>query len=548
MEATPHLSTVAFIFWPVSSSSGNNCTACDRQTGTMADAKDPENDATERALTSQQHSAAGDRSPDDTDRAIGEKDVHNGNPAQNVAIPDSNIVDWDGPDDPANPRNWSKAYKMTNIALVSFAVLYTNLATTLFAPAASLMQAEFGFESDTVEILTITIASLGFAVGQLFVAPLSEVFGRLPIYRASSIFYLGFTAGCARSTHVAEFLVFRLCTGLSAASYMSTGGGTVADLLPKEERGLAMAMFTAGPLFGPVTGPIVGGFVTQDLSWRWTFYLVLMLAGAVTIASFVVMRETSAVAILKAKAARLRKETGNPSLRAAGDKQTPINQLVAHALIRPIKFLVKSPIVSLTSVYIAFNFGVTMLLFATFPLVFQDTYHWTVGISGLAYIGVGVGCAVGIVISAKLSDRLLRAPDGKYRAERRLILMMYVSPVMPIGLFIYGWTTQYKVHWILPIIGTAISAPGVVVINSAAQTYLLDIFGPLAAASAIAAMTLLRNLMGAFVPLAAPSLYANLGLGWGNSVLAFVTVAFIPVPFFFYWRGEWLREKFPVKI
>lgn len=181
------------------------------------------------------------------------KDAEKGNPAGNDAsITDPNLVDWDGPDDPANPRNWSKTFKMANVLLVSLSVLYCNLATTMFSPGAKLMQSEFGFKSDTVEILSITIASLGFAVGQFFVPPISEVFGRVPVYRGSSIFYLGFTAGCARSTNVAEFLVFRLCTGLSAASYMSTGGGTVADLLPKEERGVAMALFTAGPLLGPV--------------------------------------------------------------------------------------------------------------------------------------------------------------------------------------------------------------------------------------------------------------------------------------------------------
>lgn len=180
-------------------------------------------------------------------------DMEKGIPAgDDASIADPNLVDWDGPDDPANPRNWSKAFKMANVLLVSLSVLYCNLATTMFTPGAKLMQREFGFKSDTVEILTITIASLGFAVGQFFVPPLSEVFGRVPVYRVSSILYLGFTAGCARSTHVAEFLIFRLCTGLSAASYMSTGGGTVADLLPKEERGVAMALFTAGPLLGPV--------------------------------------------------------------------------------------------------------------------------------------------------------------------------------------------------------------------------------------------------------------------------------------------------------
>ncbi|GJC86305.1 trichosetin biosynthesis cluster MFS transporter [Colletotrichum liriopes] len=139
------------------------------------------------------------------------KDAESGSPVagESTATPDPNIVDCDGPDDPANPYNWLKAYKLTNVVVVSLSVLYTNLATTMFAPGAPSMQREFGFKSSSVEIMTITMASLGFAVGQLFIPPLSEVFGRMPIYRASSILYLGFTAGCARSTSIAEFLVFR---------------------------------------------------------------------------------------------------------------------------------------------------------------------------------------------------------------------------------------------------------------------------------------------------------------------------------------------------
>ncbi|RMJ24548.1 MFS multidrug transporter [Aspergillus sp. HF37] len=461
---------------------------------------------------------------------------------------DPNIIGWDGPDDPVNPRNWSKGYKLTNVILVSFALLYTNLATTIFAPAANVMQREFGIQNDSVKVLTITIASLGFALGQLFVPPLSEVFGRVPVYRVCSIVYLGFTAGCSRSTNVTEFLVFRLCTGLAAASYMSTGGGTIADLLPKEDRGLAMALFTAGPLFGPVLGPIIGGFATQYLNWRWTFYLILIIAAVVTIASFIFMRETSATILLKRKTARLARETGNSKLRAAGDNQIPLLHLIAHTVIRPVKFLVTSPILCLIALYIAFNFGVTMLLFATFPTVFEDIYNWSVGISGLSYIGIGVGCAIGVFIFAKFSDRLLRANSGEYRAERRLILMMFVSPLLPIALFLYAWTTQYKVHWVVPIISTAIGGPCVVVVTSSSQTYIIDIFGPQTAASAMASINLLRNLLGAFLPLAAPSLYANLGMGWGNSVLAFITMLFIPIPFLFYRYGARLREKFPVRV
>ena len=108
--------------------------------------------------------------------------------AATAAAADPTIVDWTSLDDPSNPRNWSKAKKLTNVVLVSLSVLYCNLATTMFAPGANILRREFGFTSDAVQILTITIASLGFALGQLFVPPLSEVFGRLPIYRTSAIF------------------------------------------------------------------------------------------------------------------------------------------------------------------------------------------------------------------------------------------------------------------------------------------------------------------------------------------------------------------------
>jgi len=147
----------------------------------------------------------------------------------------------------------------------------------MFAPGARELAAEFGVTNNVVETLTITIPSLGASAGPLLFAPLSELTGRVPIYWASSIIYLGCTAGCARSDNATEFLVFRFLCGACSAAFMTCGGGTIADLLPKEKRGAATAMFTAGPLFGPIIGPVVGGFVVEALGWRWTFYLVLIM-------------------------------------------------------------------------------------------------------------------------------------------------------------------------------------------------------------------------------------------------------------------------------
>ena len=80
------------------------------------------------------------------------------------------------------------------------------------------------------------------------------------------------------------------------------------------------------------------------------------------------------------------------------------------------------------------------------------------------------------------------------------------------------------------------------------QIYLVDAFGPQAAASAIAANLVVRNLFGTFLALAAPPLYERLGLGWGNSLLGFICLAFTPVPWLFYRYGEFLRTRFAVKL
>lgn len=77
---------------------------------------------------------------------------------------------------------------------------------------------------------------------------------------------------------------------------------------------------------------------------------------------------------------------------------------------------------------------------------------------------------------------------------------------------------------------------------------MMDMFGPQEAASALAATTLIRNASRAFMALAAVPLYERIGLGWGNSVLGFITLAFTPVPILFFKYGGWLREKFPVKL
>ncbi|KLO99477.1 multidrug resistant protein [Fusarium fujikuroi] len=436
--------------------------------------------------------------------------------------PNPNVVDWDGPDDPQHPLNWSKAQKNLHVGIVSLSTLAANLAATMFAPGAAELSDEFNITSATVTAMTVSLYVLGFALGPLLLAPLSELYGRLIIYHFCNMVYMAFTIGCAFSTNVAMFLVFRIIAGCAASGPMSIGGGTVADLFVQEQRGKAMALFAVGPLLGPVIGPIIGGFVSENVGWRWTFRILLILSGILATVTFALMKETNYTVILQKKALRMRKETGNEKLVANSSRDETAGQMLARAIVRPLKLLIFSPIVLLVSLYTGILFGLIFLLFTTFPSVFQDV------------------------------DKLLGSKKGEENAaprpEDRLLLMKWLGPITPLGLFIYGWTAENRVHWIVPIIGTFIVGFGSLFVVIPGQIYLVDAFGAEAAASAMAANLLVRSPFGAFLDLTAEPLYSKLGLGWGNSVLGFITLAFTPVPWIFYTYGERLRTHFQVDL
>jgi hypothetical protein len=121
--------------------------------------------------------------------------------------------------------------------------------------------------------------------------------------------------------------------------------------------------------------------------------------------------------------------------------------------------------------------------------------------------------------------------------------MMVASFLIPIGLFWYGWSAQAHVHWIMPDIGAAIFCAGAISCFQAMQTYIVDSYTRFAA-SGIAAAVVMRSLCGFGFPLFGQAMYAKLGYGWGNSLLAFVGLAIgLPSPVLFWKYGERLRAK-----
>lgn len=212
-----------------------------------------------------------------------------------------------------------------------------------------------------------------------------------------------------------------------------------------------------------------------------------------------------------------------------------------------MKMLLCSPIIFLMCSYVAVMYGLLYILFTTYTFVFEEEYGFSSGTAGLAFLGSGVGMLFGLAFAATQSDKRIRrkiASGEPILPEDRLryTLIIPACLCLPAGLFIYGWSTQYRVHWIVPQIGNAVIGFGMIAILMCIQTYLVDAF-TIHAASATAANTVLRSLLGALFPLFALKLYDRVGLGWGNSVLGFIALAIAPIPIGFRIFGERIRTN-----
>ncbi|KAF3024751.1 hypothetical protein E8E14_005080 [Neopestalotiopsis sp. 37M] len=459
---------------------------------------------------------------------------------------DPNVVGWDGPNDPENPLNWTSKKKWLNIAVLSILSFITPLGSSMFAPSITEIMVEFNSTSNITATFILSIYVLGFAFGPLIIAPLSEIFGRAPLYNVGNFLFTIFTIAGALSTNLGMLMAFRLLMGLAGSVPITIGSGTIADTMPLEQRGRAMAIWILGPLFGPSVGPVAGGYLAQAAGWRWIFWLQAILSGLLIPVAIFGMKETYAPVILRRKLDKLHKETGNDALHIPSDDNITLKERFKVAIVRPLKLLVLVPVISLMALYVAVEYGIMYLLMTTFSIVYEGQYGFSTGTSGLSYLPIGIGMLIGVAVFGKLSDHLVRqnqAKGNQHRAEIRLAPLFTIpcGIAIPAGLFIYGWTTDKQVHWIASMIGIAIFGAGLMAIMMCVQNYLLDAF-PEIAASVTASITVLRSIAGALLPLCGLQMYESLGLGWGNSLLAFVSLGLVPIPLAFYVFGERLRK------
>ena len=311
---------------------------------------------------------------------------------------------------------------------------------------------------------------MGLGIGPMLLGPLSEFYGRRPIYLASFSFFLIWLIPSAVAKNIETMIIVRFFDGLSGSAFLSVAGGTVGDMFNRQQLQLPMLIYTASPFIGPSIGPLIGGFINQYTHWRWTFYVLLIWSGANLCMIALFVPETYHPVLLRNKARKLRKETRDERFKAPMEKlNKSIPMTIARSLLRPFQLLFLEQMVFNLCLFSAILLGILYLFFGAFPIVFQGNHGFTLSQTGLAFLGIFVGMVAGCAtdpLFQKNYKRLIKQREeatgeiGGSEPEYRLPPAIVGALLVPAGLFLFAWTTYASVHWIVPIIGSAIFGMG----------------------------------------------------------------------------------------
>lgn len=470
----------------------------------------------------------------------------------NNNIPDNCfLVQWNGEDDPEYPINWSKTKKYMIIGLVILYSCINYMCASVATPGQEQIQEEFHVGHVTAT-LNLSMYVLGYGIGPLIFAPLCEIakIGRQQIYIISFFIFTIFQIGCATVNNIGGLIVLRFFAGFLCSPALANVGATIVDMFEGRDFTPLIGLWSIGCVLAPVIAPLVGACMVVAKDWRWIFWLMTFLSAFCLFLLILLFPETSHANILARRARRLRKQTGDDRYYTEQERLdslvTPKQFLIA-TFYRPFKMIIQEPIILVFDIYIAVTYGILYLFFEAFPIVFAGIYNFTLIELGTAYMGFCVGSVFAYIILLLFTFKVVnpRRDNGTFTAEVYLLILMGVGWFMPLSLFLFGWTAS--VHWILAMISEAFFMIACFNLFQAIFSYFAEGY-PKYVASAYAGNSFMRSSFACAFPLFGTAMYNNLAIegypiGWGSSLVGFVTIALAISPFILHKYGPALRAR-----
>nr|XP_036579807.1 major facilitator superfamily transporter [Colletotrichum truncatum]KAF6787487.1 major facilitator superfamily transporter [Colletotrichum truncatum] len=500
------------------------------------------------ALTTSQRPSLGGDTPESSQDRL-QKDPEkadvltdgNREPGDDAGKDESITEEWNWETDPHNPMNWSPTSKIQQIVMLSLAAFTASVGTSIISPARSQLMEEFGVTS-TQAILPLSMYVFALGMGPVVGGPLSETLGRHPVYLGCLPLGGLFTLGAGFCRNFAGICVLRFLAGFCLSPSLAIGTGTINETYKPSQRAFPSTIYILMPFLGPGLGPVIGSFVVNRKGWRWTQWTLLFFI-VISIISTILARETYHPVLKRRRA----KQLGLP-LDPLPPTSQRVQTFVTTALTRPVRMMLTEPIVSFICLYVACEFATLFSFFAALPYVFGTVYGFGIEQQGLVFLSIMVGCVLG-TLTILVCNVLLYLPQTKkyppHRTppEHRLYPAMIGSLGLPLGLFWFGWTARADISWASPVIAIIPFAWGNMCLFVSTIQYLVDVYQGTTVASAASANSLARYVLAGAFPLFIVQMYQNLGTGWASSLLGFIALALLPVPWAFFKWGRFIRQK-----
>jgi DHA1 family multidrug resistance protein-like MFS transporter len=280
-------------------------------------------------------------------------------PLSHIRTTKEDLVEFDGPDDPYRPMNWPLRKKVVTTGLYGFVTMTASWASACYSPGTAQIAAEFNV-GNQVSILGTSLFLIGFGIGPLLWAPLSEVFGRRLAVFAPMFVAICFSFGSATAKDFQTLMITRFFGAFFASAPVTNTGGVLGDLFSPAQRGYAIAGYAMAVVGGPLVGPIASTALVIDphLGWRWTLYLSGILQAFFLLVALLFVDETYPPQLLVHKARHLRITTGNWALHAKHEEwDVSLFDLADKFLLRPVQLLA-TPICFLIALYASFCYGI----------------------------------------------------------------------------------------------------------------------------------------------------------------------------------------------
>ncbi|KAI2479912.1 MFS 1 domain containing protein [Pyrenophora tritici-repentis] len=444
-------------------------------------------------------------------------------------------VDWVGPDDPHNPKQWSTLHRVGATLLVCTVAFVATVASAIDSAVITRASADFGV-SEVAELLATALFLVGFGLGALLPSPLSELVGRYPVYLGSLLVFACWILGAALAPNF---------------------GGSVGDLWNPIEKTFAFPLFAIPAFGGPVFGPVIGAYIgyEQDINWRWTEWITLIMIGAVFVLILLFKRESFAPRLLHYKASHFRKLTGNNKFKTAAEaSHSSLRNLFSRCFSRPF-LLYTQPVVMAFTLYLVIVYIILFTFLDGYPCIFTETYGINEGLFNICFIGLFVGIALAVVLAPivyRITIRQLQrdGDDGSgslINRESRLYFAMIGALALSIGLFWMGWTDYPSISIWSPLAASLLIGFSNICVFMSAYMYIIDSYEAYAA-SVLTLVALVRYLAAGGITVVGIPMYRNLGTHWTLTVLGCISALALPIPYLLYRFGPSLRKRTTLSI